>query len=53
MEADRTERQNLVVAQPEIAAKLKTAWNEWAARTYVDGWPGPDHTEWGADIKKK
>jgi arylsulfatase A-like enzyme len=53
MEADRTEQNNLIAAQPEIAARLKTIWNEWAERTYVDEWPGPDHTEWGADIKEK
>jgi arylsulfatase len=53
MEADRTERRNLVQAQPEIAARLQTAWNEWASRTYVDDWPGREHNYWGGEIKEK
>jgi arylsulfatase A-like enzyme len=53
MEADRTEQHDLSKEHPEIAAKLEAAWNEWAKRTYVDEWPGPDHTDWGQDIKRK
>ena len=51
MEADRTEQHDLAQQQPELAAKLEAAWNAWARRTFVDEWPGPDHTEWGEDIK--
>ncbi|HEX3655443.1 MAG TPA: arylsulfatase [Pirellulales bacterium] len=51
IEADRTEQNNLIAAQPEIAKRLETAWNAWAARAFVDDWPGPDHTAWGADLK--
>jgi arylsulfatase len=50
LEADRTEQHNLIAEQSEIAARLETAWNNWAERAYVDPWPGPDHTNWGADI---
>jgi len=50
MQADRTERSDLIKQQPEIAARLETAWNDWAARAFVDDWPGPNHTVWGADI---
>jgi arylsulfatase len=51
MEADRTEQNNLIAKHSDTAARLETAWNDWAKRTYVDEWPGPDHTDWGADIK--
>jgi arylsulfatase len=53
MEADRTEQHDLVPQQPELAHKLEAAWNAWARRTFVDEWPGPDHTEWGEDIKPR
>ncbi len=49
MQADRTERHDLIKQQPDIAAKLETAWNDWAARAFVDEWPGPDHLNWGQD----
>jgi arylsulfatase len=51
MEADRTEQRDLIKDQPELAKKMETAWNDWAARTFVDPWPGPDHTDWGQDIR--
>jgi arylsulfatase len=53
MDADRTEQSNLVGAHPDVAARLESAWNAWAARTYCDDWPGPDHTDWGADIRQE
>ncbi len=51
MEADRTELHDLGQQQPERLVKLEAAWNAWAQRTFVDEWPGPDHTEWGEDIE--
>jgi len=51
LEADRTERHNLIEQQSEIASRLETAWNAWAAHSFVDDWPGPDHTNWGQDIR--
>ncbi|HWA98458.1 MAG TPA: arylsulfatase [Pirellulales bacterium] len=51
LEADRTERHNLIESQPEIAARLESAWNAWAARAFVDEWTGPDHNNWGQDLK--
>ena len=51
MEADRTEQNNLISQQSEIATRLETAWNEWAERAFVDAWTGPDHKNWGEDIK--
>ena len=53
MEADRTEQHDLARQQPELTARLEAAWNSWARRTFVDEWPGPDHTEWGEDIKPR
>ena len=51
MDADRTEQRDLAAEHPEIAARLETTWNSWAERTYVDAWNGPDHKDWGQDIK--
>jgi arylsulfatase len=51
MDADRTEQHDLVKVHPEIGARLEAAWNDWAARSFVDEWPGPDHTDWGQDIQ--
>jgi arylsulfatase A-like enzyme len=53
MEADRTERNNLIAKHPDVAAKLRTAWTEWAARSYVDDWPGAEFNDWGGEVKKK
>jgi arylsulfatase A-like enzyme len=53
MEADRTEQVDLIKDHPDIAKKLEDEWNAWAKRAYVDDWNGPDHTNWGADIKVK
>ncbi|HEX4129637.1 MAG TPA: arylsulfatase [Pirellulales bacterium] len=52
MEADRTEQHNLIDAHSDVATRLEAAWNAWAERAFVDDWPGPDHTDWGKDIKK-
>jgi arylsulfatase len=50
MEADRTEQNNLIRQHPDIATKLESAYKDWTTRAFVDDWPGPDHTDWGADI---
>ena len=52
MEADRTEQHDVSKQHPEIASRLDAAWTGWALRSYVDDWNGPDHTDWGADIKR-
>jgi arylsulfatase len=51
MDADRTEQHDLVNVHREIAARLEAAWNDWAARSFVDEWPGPDHTDWRQDLQ--
>jgi arylsulfatase len=53
MEADRTEQHDLSAAHPEIASRLAAAYDGWAQRAFVDDWPGPDHGEWGNDLKPK
>jgi len=52
MEADRTEQKDLIGKEPELAAKLEAAWHAWEKRAFVDDWPGPDHSDWGQDLKK-
>ncbi len=52
MEADRTEQHDVIAQHPEIASRLEASWTAWAQRTYVDEWNGPDHTDWGQDIKR-
>ena len=52
MDADRTEQHDVSKEHPEIASRLESAWTGWALRTYVDDWNGPDHTDWGQDIKR-
>ncbi len=52
MEADRTEHNDLIKQQPEIASRLEKSWHDWAARAFVDEWPGPDHNNWGEDQGK-
>lgn len=51
MEADRTEQHDLMRDHPEIASRLEAAWIAWSRRSFVDEWPGPDHTDWGQDIR--
>jgi arylsulfatase A-like enzyme len=53
MEADRTEQRDLIGQHPEMAARLEAAWDDWARRTHVGEWPGPDHTDWGQDIQRR
>jgi arylsulfatase A-like enzyme len=40
LEADRTEQHDLIAENAEIAGRLEKAWNDWAARAFVDEWPG-------------
>jgi len=51
IDADRVERHDLAAEQPAVVERLAARWREWADRTLVDEWTGPDHTRWGADIK--
>jgi arylsulfatase len=49
MEADRTERRNLIEDEPEVAKELIANWESWAARSDVDPWPGPARNDWGEE----
>ena len=51
MEADRTEQHDLAATDPDRVAAMEAQWKAWANRSFVDDWPGPDHTDWGADIR--
>jgi arylsulfatase A-like enzyme len=51
MVADRTELHNVIADHPDVAARLQSAWKDWEKRAYADPWPGPDHTNWGDDIR--
>jgi arylsulfatase len=52
MENDRTERQNLIDKEPELAANLIDQWEAWAKRADVGPWPGPARADWG-DIPRR
>jgi arylsulfatase len=47
MDSDRTEQQDLSRDIPDLATRLEAEWTDWSRRTFVDEWPGPDHTDWG------
>ena len=51
MEADRTELHNVISNHTDVAKKMEAAWKKWAGASFVDDWPGPDHANWGDDIK--
>lgn len=42
MEADRTEMNDVIDANPDLAAALEAAYHQWAARTNVLPWPVRD-----------
>jgi arylsulfatase len=47
MEADRTERRNLIGDEPAIAQDLIARWEAWAKRADVGPWPGPARADSG------
>jgi arylsulfatase len=56
MEADRTERNNLIDKKPELAKKLISQWEAWAKRADVNPWTGEARNDWGEELstgKKK
>jgi arylsulfatase A-like enzyme len=53
MEADRTERHNLVADKPDVAKDLTARWDAWAKRADVDEWTGPRRNDSGGEIKPK
>jgi arylsulfatase len=56
MRADRTERNNVIDKQPEVAKRLISRWEAWAKRADVDAWTGEARSDWGDELsaaKKK
>jgi arylsulfatase A-like enzyme len=51
LDADRTELHNLAATHPDTVARLAAAWKSWQQRAFVDDWTGPDHTNWGGDMR--
>jgi arylsulfatase len=51
-EADRTESNDLIDEEPELAKELITKWESWAARSDVDPWPGPARNDWGEERRR-
>ncbi|GFE83573.1 arylsulfatase [Steroidobacter agaridevorans] len=52
LQTDPTELTDLAAAQPERLHALSAAWDVWAARTFVDAWPGGRRTEWGEALDR-
>jgi arylsulfatase len=50
MDADRTERHDLVAKEPRIAADLVKKWNAWAKRADVDPWNGWVRNDFGDEV---
>jgi arylsulfatase len=53
MEADRTERHNVIDAERQMAKQLVAQWEAWAKRADVDPWTGPKRNDWGDEIRPK
>jgi arylsulfatase A-like enzyme len=47
IEADRTEQHDLIAQQPALARDLQAQWENWAAESYIDQWPGRHRNDWG------
>ena len=52
MNADRTELNDLAATKPEIARKLKSAYDAWAQRSYVVPWPARSGGKTGGAKRK-
>ena len=53
IEADRTEQNDLIEEEPEIAKELIAEWEAWAKRADVDQWVGEERKDSGEPIQKK
>jgi len=47
IEEDRTEQRNLIGINKAVASLLIQQWEDWAASSFVDPWPGPARNNWG------
>lgn len=50
MSVDRTEMTDLASREPARISSMAQAWDEWAARSFVDAWPEPGRTDWGGKL---
>ena len=50
MEADRTELRNLAAKEPETVARLASAYDTWAVKSFAEPWTGPRRTDWGQEV---
>jgi arylsulfatase len=53
IEADRTEQNNLIHEEPDVAEKLIAQWKAWAKRSDVDKWTGPARRDSGEEVKQQ
>jgi arylsulfatase len=53
IKADRTERNNLIDKEPEIANRLISEWESWAMRADVDSWDGVKRQDSGEPVPAK
>jgi arylsulfatase len=53
IEADRTEHNNLIEKEPELAKQLTAEWEAWAQRSDVDPWEGELRADSGDPVKKE
>ncbi len=47
LDEDRTESRNLIGINKALAGLLIRQWEDWAAASFVDAWPGPARNNWG------
>jgi arylsulfatase len=52
IEADRTEQNDLIHEEPDIAKSLIARWEAWAKRADVDDWTGPARQDSGEEVKQ-
>jgi len=53
MRDDRTELHDLAATRRAVRDLLVNQWDEWAAASFVDPWPGPPRNEWGEEPKDR
>lgn len=53
LDADRTEQNNIITKNPQIAQILIRQWEDWAATSFVDQWVGFVRNDWGEELRPK
>ncbi|RYG69275.1 arylsulfatase, partial [bacterium] len=52
IEADRTEQKDLAKEHPEMVRDMTAQWESWAAKSFVDPWPGRHRNDWGDEDRE-